>query len=357
MSMGTLTRSRSAIRTVVAGELGQLAPQWDRLVEWAPVPSPFLRSWWLAASAPPGRARYLLFLDEDVLVGGLALQEGRRVVGVRIYHACTGGVLCPDHVDLLAAPGRELDVCRAFDTWRSGPGARLLDLDGVVQHALLSASVPVDATRVVAVAPWDALPECAAVYATSRSANLRKSLRRAEARLASMGAEHHRLSPAELTAGLDEFARLHQARADRGALLGELVPLRAALTAGCVAGEVQIDVLRATGRTLAMLICFRTAGALRAYQSARVLDPELPDVGTALLFRVIQRACDEGLYEIDLLRGEEAYKFRFVARRRDICRVEVAHGLRARWLLAAMNSARKVRAVGRTHRGRWRGAS
>jgi CelD/BcsL family acetyltransferase involved in cellulose biosynthesis len=93
-----------------------------------------------------------------------------------------------------------------------------------------------------------------------------------------------------------------------------------------------------------MLICFRTAGALRAYQSARVLDPELPDLGTALLMAAIEQACDEGCYEVDLLRGDEPYKFRFARRQRDICRVEAAAGLRARWLLAAIRLLRRARA-------------
>jgi CelD/BcsL family acetyltransferase involved in cellulose biosynthesis len=354
LTMNTITRSRPAISTRIVAELGDVAHDWDRLVDWAPVPSPFLRSWWLAAAAPAARARYLLVLDAQTLIGGVALQEQRHVLGVRVYGACTGGTLCPDHVDLLAAPGRELDVCRAFDGWLARPGARLLDLDGVVQHSLLSACVPAAATRVVDVAPWDALPDTGDEYVASRSANLRRSYRRAQARLTAMGAAHHRLTPAELSGGMDEFERLHRARADRAALVDELPRLRAALVAGAAVGEVQVDVLRCASRTLASLICFRTAGALRAYQLARVLEPELPDVGTALLFQAIERACGEGCYEVDLLRGAEPYKFRFVDRRREIYRIEVARGVRARWLLAALRLLRRANAA---LPGRWRARS
>jgi CelD/BcsL family acetyltransferase involved in cellulose biosynthesis len=323
------------------------------LVEWAPVPSPFLRSWWLTAAAPPGRARYLLFLEHNSLLGGLALQEERTILGVRTYRACTAGVYCPDHLDLLAVPGREVDVCRMFELWLARPGARLLDLDGVVQHSLLAASVPHSRVRVVAVAPWEALPSSAAEYAEQRSANLRRAQRRAQTRLATLGIVHRRVEPAELSAVLDEFTNLHRARGDRGRLLAEMPRLRTALVAGFAAGEVQVDVLRSAARVLAVLICFRTAGALRAYQSARALEPELPDLGTMLLWTAIEQACDEGRYEVDLLRGAEPYKVRFARQQREICRIEVAHGLRAHWLLTAIRVLRRVRAAWRGRIG-WR---
>jgi CelD/BcsL family acetyltransferase involved in cellulose biosynthesis len=117
---------------------------------------------------------------------------------------------------------------------------------------------------------------------------------------------------------------------------------------------VQVDVLRSAARVLAVLICFRTAGALRAYQSARVVEPGLPDLGTMLLWTVIEQACDDARYEVDLLRGAEPYKFRFAGRQRDICRIEVAHGLRARWLLGAIRMLRRLRRLGRRPiGGRW----
>ena len=33
--------------------LGQWATQWDQLVDASPLPSPFLRSWWLTGPADP----------------------------------------------------------------------------------------------------------------------------------------------------------------------------------------------------------------------------------------------------------------------------------------------------------------
>lgn len=341
---------RAETSVVVVGALGEWAAAWDKLVEWAPVPSPFLRSWWLAAVAGDA-ARYVLVVEDGQLVGGLALQIDRRVLGVTVYRSCADGALCPDHLDLLAVPGHELEVCHSLRTWFTGRGARLLDLDGVVQNSLIAATFPPTAATVIGEAPWDFLPDSGAAYVAARSANLRRLYRRSVERLAALGIEHCRLGPHEVDAGLDEFERMHRARPDRAALLAEMPRLRPALRAGSAAGEVQIDVFRTAERTVAVEISFRIAGALRMYQSARALDRDLRDIGTFVLLDLVRRASDEGCHEADLLRGTEAYKFRFVDRRRRLYRVQAAHGLRARSLLAVLRWAGRVRpAAGRVWR-------
>jgi CelD/BcsL family acetyltransferase involved in cellulose biosynthesis len=336
--------------TVVVGALGDWAAAWDKLVEWAPVPSPFLRSWWLAAVATDA-ARYVLIVEDGQLVGGLALQIHRRVLGVTVYRSCADGALCPDHLDMLAVPGRELDVCHALLEWFTGPGARLLDLDGVVQNSLVAATFPPSAATVIGEAPWDFLPDSGAAYLAARSANLRRLHRRSVERFAALGIEHRRPGPHEIDGALDEFERMHRARPDRAWLLAEMPRLRPALRAGCAAGEVQIDVFRTPDRTVAVEISFRIAGALRMYQSARSLDRDMRDIGTVVLLEVLRVASDEGCHEADLLRGTEAYKFRFADRRRRLYRVQVAHGMRAQALLAMLRWAGRARgAAGRVRR-------
>ncbi len=335
--------------TLVLEALGDWAAAWDKLVEWAPVPSPFLRSWWLAAVATH-TARYVLFVEDGALVGGLALLAHRRVLGVTVYRSCAAGAPRPDHLDVLAAPGRELDVLHALLAWFTRRGARLLDLDGVVQNSLIGAAFPPAAAAVVGEAPWDALPDSGAEYLATRSADLRRLHHRTTDRLAALGVEHRQLRPDEIDAGLDEFERMHRSRPDRAALLAEMRRLRPALRAGSAAGEVQIDVLRSTQRTVAVEISFRIAGALRTYQSARVPDHDLRDAGTVLLLEVLRQASDEGCYEVDLLRDTEPYRFRFVRRRRGLYRVRVAHGLRAHALLTVQRGAGRARAAGGTLR-------
>jgi hypothetical protein len=53
---------RSGLRVVVRTRLSALEPAWDNLVERLPLPSPFLRSWWLEHTAG-GAQRFLLVMD------------------------------------------------------------------------------------------------------------------------------------------------------------------------------------------------------------------------------------------------------------------------------------------------------
>ena len=45
-----------------APRLDGWAAQWDRLVDSSPLPTPFLRSWWLTGAAGPDR-HFLLVVD------------------------------------------------------------------------------------------------------------------------------------------------------------------------------------------------------------------------------------------------------------------------------------------------------
>ena len=78
------------------------AAQWDQLVDSSPLPSPFLRSWWLTGAGGPGR-HFLLAVDGAHLLGGLALEKRHPMLSVRMMG---DGSLCPDHLDLLAARPR-----------------------------------------------------------------------------------------------------------------------------------------------------------------------------------------------------------------------------------------------------------
>src|SRR6516164_1573240 len=106
-------------------DLNGWAAQWDQLVDSSPLPSPFLRSWWLAGTGGPS-GHFLLAVDGAHLLGGLALEKRHPMLSVRVM----GGSLCPDHLDLLAAPGHEVAVVGLVREWLCRPGGRLLDFKG-----------------------------------------------------------------------------------------------------------------------------------------------------------------------------------------------------------------------------------
>ena len=102
-------------------DLGGWAAQWDQLVDSSPLPSPFLRSWWLTGVGGPD-GRFLLVVEGDRLIGGLAVELRPPMRSVRIMG---DGSLCPDHLDLLAAPGHEAAVISLLRDWLCRPGGRL----------------------------------------------------------------------------------------------------------------------------------------------------------------------------------------------------------------------------------------
>lgn len=336
------------IRRLVVSGLGQWAAAWDELVTQAAVPSPFLRSWWLNAMTGD-RSEFILVLEGDKLIGGLALERRHRVFGVPVYRFAGSGTLCPDHLDLLAKRGRELIVQPAIDEWFTRPGSRVLDLDGLVEDALLQRTFDTAATTVTAVAPFDELPASATEYLATISANLRKTLRRTQRRLSAAGVIHRRISyrnaddADDAAAALHEFTRLQQLRGGRRALLREMPRLIPALLAGLARGEVQIDILETADRAILVLISLRLGEAVRLYQSARVLDYEFRDAEAVTLLEVVRQACEDGCRELDLLRGDETYKSRFVRRKRDLRSLRVAHGLPGVAVLAALQALRRLR--------------
>jgi CelD/BcsL family acetyltransferase involved in cellulose biosynthesis len=217
----------------------------------------------------------------------------------------------------------------------------------LAEESLLERTFGPDTTTVIDVAPWDVLPTDPDEYFAARSQNLRKSMRKAENRFSRLGIRHHQVGQEDLASALDDFVRLQQRRGDRQALLAEMRRLSHAIAAGVAAGEVEVDVLQSPDTIVAVWISFFHAGALRYYQSARLLDPDFRDAGSILLLEVVRRAIRQGCRELDLLRGAEPYKMRFVDRQRQIKRLHMAHGLAGQALLQALGAARTARAAGR----------
>ena len=163
------------------------AAQWDQLVDSSPLPSPFLRSWWLTGAGGPGR-HFLLVVDGAHLLGGLALEKRHPMLSVRMMG---DGSLCPDHLDLLAAPGHEAAVVSLLRDWLCRPGERLLDLKGIRAGSRLVEALPGRVRREpMAVAPFTPLPDSPEAYRATLPSQFRKNLRVSAKRLAAEGVTH-----------------------------------------------------------------------------------------------------------------------------------------------------------------------
>ena len=325
------------------------ADAWDALVSDNPLASPFLRSWWLEA-VDEGRASHLLVLSDGALVGGVPLARD-RVLGIPRYRFAGQGVLCPDHLDLLALPGREEEVVLAIRTWFAAPGQRILDLAGLRDGSLLARAVG-GAPERLDVAPFEPLPGDGSDYLAGRSANFRRSVRRAERRLTAAGITHRRVVLTDLPGALAAFRALQDDRDGRGPLLDALPTLAQALAAGLERGEARVDVLETSAEVVAVSLAFTVAGRLSLYQMARSLEHEHRSAATVLLHRVISDATSEGCREVDLLRGDEDYKSSYADSHRDLFRLRVGHGRAGRGVVVAHSLA--VSAIRRARRWRSR---
>jgi CelD/BcsL family acetyltransferase involved in cellulose biosynthesis len=328
------------LTVAIRARIGHHGGAWDSIVDSRVISSPFQRSWWLEGVSE--NTRYVLVLDDDRLLGGLALGE-RRVAGVRRYAAPGPAVLCPDHLDLVAAPGAEDVVAGVIGEWFARPGQRVLDLRGVADDSLLAGAMGTT-SEPLDVAPYQPLPASPDTYLAGRSANFRRSVRRAGRSLAAQGIEHRRVDLADLPAAFAAFRSLHEDREGRGPLVAELPALERGLTAGVAAGEARVDVLAAGPDVVAVALAFVVAGRLSLYQIARSLDGAHDGAGNVLLVAVIEDAVAAGCHEVDLLRGGEGYKSSFADRTRVVGRLRAAHGGAARAQLAAEDAARSLRA-------------
>jgi len=154
---------------------------------------------------------------------------------------------------------------------------------------------------------------------------IRRKVRRAESK-----GEVELVESTDPLADLDKFIELHQAKwGDRGlfpdtvggaqgrTFVRRLFETFAAATSGpdAVADHptVHLGFLTVDGRRIAAEIHFETAGSLLYYNagvdpSAKALSP-----GVVQLERLVRRAIERGKCRVDLLRGDEPYKYEWGA--------------------------------------------
>jgi Protein involved in cellulose biosynthesis (CelD) len=170
---------------------------------------------------------------------------------------------------------------------------------------------------------------------------IRRKVRRAEA----AGAVEL-IESTDPVAELDAFIDLHQARwGDQGLFpptpggdqsrrfIRRLFELFGAATAGdgAVPGHptVHLAFLTVDGRRIAAEIHFETAGSVLYYNAG--VDPEARELspGIVLLERLVRRAIELGKCRVDLLRGDEPYKYEWGAIDEPVQRILVRRGPRA----------------------------
>jgi CelD/BcsL family acetyltransferase involved in cellulose biosynthesis len=341
----------SPVELLVTDRLGDHAEAWDRLVALAPIPAPFLRSWWLEAMALRGDACFLLVTARGDLIGGLAL-ERRRALGLPVLRALGAGPLNPDHLDLVAAAGQEGVVAAALRTELHRRGSRLIDLAGIaVGHRLQPALGDRPLVTEDEEAPWVPLPATYDEYRATLPPILRNSIRRSTNRLARQGDVAFRVvgSP-DVERSLARLRVLHaeQFGPDSG-FIEEFERFSAAARAGHPLGEIRLFELWVGDQVAAVDVAFTVCGRMSYYQGGRSLDDRFSGAGTVLMAGGFEWACGSGLREVDFLRGTEPYKTQWAPQRRRLVRVRVGVGAAGSAALRAarLRESPRVRSLGR----------
>jgi CelD/BcsL family acetyltransferase involved in cellulose biosynthesis len=329
--------------TIVVARLGPWAEQWDALVDQLPLPSPFLRSWWLDHVAV-GEPVVVLVTDGRSLLGGAALQRTRRY-GCEWIELLGDGPLEPDHLNLVAAVRHVDTVSAAVATWLGRAGDRVVDLVGLVDGSWLAAALP-RRTRVVehAVAPYAVLPSDVAAYLAGRRGQVRSTISRSGKRLAKAGIAPRVRDAADVATALDDLRRLHDARwGDRSGFLESWPGFAAAIAAGAARGGVRFtDLADEAGAAVAIELELCAGDRWSFYQAGRLDDRELRGSGSVLKGAVVSDAIAAGVSELDLLRGDEPYKAEWATATRRLLRASVGFGPRGRVVAAAAVANRRL---------------
>lgn len=323
----------------VRSTLGEHADEWDALVDIAPIPSPYLRSWWLEATSA-GDPRFVLVSERGQLLGGVAL-DADSVLGVERLRIMGHGPNAPDHVDLVALPERSGDVVDALSDWFDRPGPRIIDLIGISELTRLGDCLPGRVKRTVEdIAPWTPLPPTFDEWLAQRSKSTRNKIRRALRRFDTEEAEIRRVTTDQLEAALDRLRDLHEGLFGETSLwLPGFGAFSDAARAGVPRGELVIHEMTLGGRVVASETWFEYAGRLSFCQGGRLTDDEFASVGTALMSDGVRSACDRGFVELDFLRGGSDYKLRWTTDRRDVVRLRATRGVRGRLGAATLRAA------------------
>jgi hypothetical protein len=306
----------------------------------------------LTRAGGPG-GHFLLVVDGERLLGGLALEKRHPVLSVRMMG---DGSLCPDHLDLLAVPGQEPAVVSLLRDWLCRPGERLLDLKGIRAGSRLIEALPGRVRREsVAVAPFTPLPDSAEAYRATLPSQFRKNLRVSAKRLQAEGLTHQKIRGQAVIQRLETLRELHQAQwGSRSNFLPVFDRFAAGFAGGCAADEVVVHELGNDSLVVATVTAFEVAGRVSLYQSARLTDRRWRDATTVLLAAIIDDACARGFHEVDFLRGDEPYKGRFTRNHRELWRLLAGKGVAGRigGITHAATSQAKQTAVRCVHFGR-----
>ncbi|MFT3772767.1 MAG: GNAT family N-acetyltransferase [Minicystis sp.] len=306
-------------------DLSGIRGAWIELWERCPRATPFQRPEWLipwCRRFAPEVVRVTVVRAEGRVIGMLPLGmvEGTaRLLGEGIT----------DYLDALIDPAHEEDVLEIFaeeiERWDRA------ELSALPEWSPLLQVLPPTPARDAA-APCDACPVLSIEAGLEKALprEMTRNLHRARVKAEARGQVDFVMAHEENRAALLEalFA-LHEARWEgRGALGDEAVRAfhREMSAEMLAAGMLRLGAMTLGGRVVAVV--YGLAGKDVLYLYLQGYEPALADVspGTLVLGYIMAEAERQGARAIDMLRGQEAYKYRFGAKDRMTWRRAIRRG-------------------------------
>jgi CelD/BcsL family acetyltransferase involved in cellulose biosynthesis len=304
------TRASAGAWSVAEETFDSLA---DRRLHW---PFPFVLPGWMRAwqevFAPQAELWIRSFQENGRIVGVAPLQVANRTARL------IGDADVCDHLDLVAAPGRAGEFCRALLRYLKAEGIAQLELnpvrpDSTVMTALLPAAradgYPVSSRKDDVLYEVD-LPGSWDGYLQILSGKQRHEVRRKLRRLENSAAAGFRVleDPAAVRTAMDDFFVLfRQNREDKAAFLTDRMEAYFRLLAEHAPG-MRIGFLDVDGIPAAGVLCCDHEGTRYLYNSGYNARLGHLSVGIVCKIFSLRESISRGLKRYDFLKGNEIYK-------------------------------------------------
>ena len=315
------------------GELRNLREAWSALLATVPQASIFLTWEWISTWWRNREESWELWLlvawDPDGRLAGVApwmlVEEPFGPWSLRRLMFARNSGMFPNHMDILARPAEQGEICAAFMDYlqRQGAAWDVLDLEALAADSVVGSCLATAGghyrEREPLVCPFAGLPQTWEDYERERlSANRRQQLRSRRRKLErdypGQVTYHEVTHPDELPLALDTLIAFNLVRwHDKGlhasfdddcfvAFHREMAPLALAR------GWLRLYMLKVAGQVIAVEYCFRYGDVFTNYQRGFDQAWERYSPGQLLYAHTIRQAIAEHAREFDMLRGAHDYK-------------------------------------------------
>lgn len=339
-------------------DLAALNEEWSRLVIASPMQSlDWLTTWW-DCYADSSCALFIVTAREAGKLIGIAPWYSQLKGNRRVLRWLGDGHVCSDHASLLSTPADYLPFARALAGWllddRDGRWHELrleaINSDDVACRQFTQRLVEAGSPHLQLQEPGSCyidLPSSFEEYLMSVSKNHRKRCRRWEKAFFQSGrAELHvATAPQDCLALWQSLIQLHN---DRRASLGQQGAFedsqfetfhQQVLPRLASAEHAQLRLLEIDGQTVAAEYVLQQGTTWFAYQSGMSQAGEELSAGSLSILALVKDAIAAGCTRLDLLRGDEPYKFSWGAVHRPAATTIIRRDTSAARLLTLTDTA------------------